>query len=1256
MKYLKAAILIDFVIFTTIFAAPKIPSQPVDCYQEGKGCSGCASSPQAQQLFIPTNNKQCQVDNCVQSVIPYPALNGWICNSCQVIKGDFLGYEGQFFDGSGCTKSCLKGTIANKDNGFQCTMIPNPGTAVECSQDSNCVGCGGLPSLFSYVSGKNCLVKDCHNVTPLNNNLSGWACRSCMAATGDQNIKPGQYFNSTACVDSCKDSQYANAATLYTCQQQPLPVSCSLDSSTCAGCGFTVDIQNLFSYVSGKQCTVKYCTASLIGPNINGWVCNSCSNSNGSINIPKGQYFYDGQCVSQCPPDFIANQATGFVCKYMPSPGADVACSKDSSTCGGCGTTNTLQNFFTHGKGNKCSVMDCNLRAIGPNLNGWVCNSCSTTSGLSNINQGQYFDGKTCVTSCPSGMSASVDTEFVCQFPPSRGTDVTCSNDSSTCGGCGTTNDIQNFFTHGKGNKCSVMDCNLRAIGPNLNGWVCNSCYKASGDYKITEGQYFDGGDCVDQCPPDQIASQATGFVCQYPPSPGADVTCSNNSSTCGGCGTTNDIQNLFTHGKGNTCSVTDCNSNIVGSNLNGWVCNSCSQATGNYNIDQGQYYDGQNCVDQCPDGIIANQASGFVCQFDPSPGTGVTCSNDSSTCGGCGTTNAIQKLFTHGQENSCSVTDCNLTIVGSNLNGWVCNSCYYAIGNYKITEGQYFDGTDCVDQCPPDQIANLANGFVCQYPPSPGADVTCSNDSSTCGGCGTTNAIQNLFTHGKGNTCSVIDCNSNIVGSNLNGWVCNSCSQASGNYNIDKGQYYDGTTCVQICPLGKQASAATGFFCQYPSPGIDVACSNDSSTCGGCGITNAIQKLFTRGVGNNCSVTDCKLNVVGSNLNGWVCNSCSQAYGNNNIPQGQYFDGTNCVASCPSGKQASAATGFVCQQIPNPGIDVACSNDSSTCGGCGATNTIQKLFTHGKGNNCSVTDCNLNTVGSSLNGWVCNSCSQTSGNNNIAKGQYYDGKTCVASCPNGQQASVATEFIYQNASAATGFVCQYPPSPGVDVICSNDSSTCGGCGTTNIIQSLFTHGKDSNCSVTDCNQTVIESNLNGWVCNSCNQASGKYNIAKGQYYDFQKCVTNCPTGSSASVATGFVCQYPPSPSTDVICSNDSSTCGGCGTTNTIQNLFTNGKASNCSVTDCNLSVIWSNLNGWVCNSCSQASGNYNIAKGQYYDGTTYVANCHSGQSASAATGFICKTVSTTTPVNNDKTYSCLISYVLMLTIFSILF
>ncbi|EAR89864.2 hypothetical protein TTHERM_00635690 (macronuclear) [Tetrahymena thermophila SB210] len=829
---------------------------------------------------------------------------------------------------------------------------------------------------------------------------------------------------------------------------------------------------------------------------------------------------------------------------------------------------------------------------------------------------------------------------FILADAANVGDQITCNKGAQSCDLCAQGSAaILNLFQL-TGSYCQVKDCSKSSVGNNLNGSVCASCQATATD--ITPlGPYFDGTQCVQECSPGLYASDLNGFNCQVA-NPGQPVNCSMSQS-CYECGLNNFTINQFNFDQNSKlCNVFDCSSNAA-TILNGWVCNSCKSATGTGNIPKGQYYDDINktCADTCPPGQSASEDTQFVCSPPPNPGTEVGCSTDQSTCSGCGDKNQYLRIFNYKSGNNCSVKDCHAATIGPFLNGWVCNSCSQASGDGNIPKGQYFDGTTCVTNCPDGYSASASTGYTCYKNPKP---VACSKDSSTCAGCGDTPSLQNLFTYSGGNTCTVKDCSQKAIGATQNGWICQSCSAATGINLIPSGQYY-GKSCISNCGKGYSVSQATGFNCIKQNPGQLVACSNDNKTCNGCGSTNDIQKLFAIGKGSTCGVIDCSSVIVGSNLNGWVCNSCSTAVGTGNIISGQYYDGTNCVTTCPIGSNASKDTGFVCLYPPSPGASVACSSDSSTCGGCGTTSSIQGLFKYGTGKNCSVTDCNLMIVGSNLNGWVCNSCSQSSGVHNIAKGQYYNGKTCVDSCPTGQQASIAT-----------GYVCQNIPNPGTPVTCSNDSSTCGACGSTNTISTLFTHGTGNNCYVSDCTASVVGSNLNGWVCNSCSSATGSGNITTGQFFNGTTCVASCPPGQQANLSTGWVCQpIIANPGSDVTCSNDSQTCAGCGLTSDIQKLFIHGTQNKCSVVDCSAAVVGSNLNGWVCNSCSTAKGQNNIATGQYYNGTTCVASCLSGQSASASTGYVCKADSSPAPVNNNASQSSIICYALVFAMLKLL-
>ncbi|KAL4506204.1 hypothetical protein ABPG73_016938, partial [Tetrahymena malaccensis] len=788
---------------------------------------------------------------------------------------------------------------------------------------------------------------------------------------------------------------------------------------------------------------------------------------------------------------FILLLALIYICQAA-NQGIAVVCSYIQSDCQVCGATKTIQNFFAqYQQGSVCYVKDCSSAVIGNNLNGLVCNSCSTATGDGNIAQGQYFDGTNCVQSCPIGQKASESNQYICQYPDNQGSLVSCSTDSSSCSGCGKGLQKYDPFIYASSTNCYVQNCNAAALSGNLNGWVCNSCSTATGTGNINKGQFFDGTNCVDSCPNGQVANAQNGYICQTPVNPGGNVSCSTDSTSCNGCGSTTAIQNLFSHVTNSNCQVKDCSSTTFGSNLNGWVCNSCSTATGSGNINKGQFFDGTNCVDSCPNGKIANQSTGYECkpaQVDVAvQGNPVSCSSDQSTCSGCGENITIQALFKYNGQANCFIQDCSSASAVSNLNGWVCSSCDQVKGS-KVLPGKYFDGNTCTSTC------STANQ---------GIRVVCSKNGQNCQPCGATPTIQNLFTKFSGAICYVQDCSSAVIGNNLNGFVCNSCNTASGDGNIVKGQYFDGTNCVQSCPIGSTASESSQFICQYPdNQGSLVSCSTDSSSCSGCKQGLKTQDPFIYASSTNCYVSKCTTANLSSNLNGWICKSCSTATGTGNINKGQFFDGTNCVDSCPNGQVANAQNGYVCQTIANPGGNVSCSTDSSNCNGCGSTTPIQNLFSHVNNSNCQVKDCSSTAVGSNLNGWVCNSCSTATGSGNINKGQFFDGTNCVDSCPNDKIANQSTG--YECKPAQVDVAVQGNP-----VSCSSDQSTCSGCGENITIQALFKYNGQANCFIQDCSSPSAINNLNSWVCSSCDQVKGS-KVPPGKYFDGNTCTSTC--------------------------------------------------------------------------------------------------------------------------------------------------
>ncbi|KAL4477612.1 hypothetical protein ABPG74_002762 [Tetrahymena malaccensis] len=796
-------------------------------------------------------------------------------------------------------------------------------------------------------------------------------------------------------------------------------------------------------------------------------------------------------------------------------------------------------------------------------------------------------------------------------FVRALGNLVTCGN-GSNCNSCGDTTQITSNFSPFTFTQCLYTACDKPTTY--INSLVCQSCYKAPGSITaLNVGNFYNPATnaCVSSCPLGTLADNTN--TCQIiPTKPGNNISC-GSSGSCSGCGATTEIQNLFTPVSGSNCKVTDCSSSP--SSYNSYVCQSCYQASGSIAaLNIGNYYDPVKsaCVSSCPTGTTADNTN--TCQIIPTkPGNNISCGS-SGSCSGCGATTEIQNLFTPVSGSNCKVTDCSSS--PSSYNSYVCQSCYQASGAITaLNIGNFYNPATnaCVASCPKGTMADSTN--TCQIiPTKPGNNVSCGS-SGSCSGCGAVPQIQNLFTPVSGSNCKVTDCSQSP--SQYNGYVCQSCYQASGSIAaLNIGNYYDSikSSCVSSCPTGTTADNTN--TCQ-PNPtqpnnnvqcsssafeeemkklntiiitlfiiitfvraqgGNKVTCSNGSN-CKSCGNTNQITQHFMQVSFTQCTYMACQQST--SYINSFVCQSCYQAPNSiSALNVGNFYNpATNaCVSSCPLGTTADNTN--TCQANTKPGNNISCGS-SGSCSGCGATNQIQSLFTPVSGQNCKVIDCSQSY--GSYNSYVCQSCYQASGT--IAAlniGNFYNPATnaCVASCPKGTLADNTN-------------TCQIiPTKPGNNVSCGS-SGSCSGCGATTQIQNLFTPVSGLNSS-----GSIAALNI-------------------GNYYDPVKssCVSSCPLGTMADSTN--TCQIiPTKPGNNVSCGNSGS-CLGCGAAPQIQNLFIPVTGSNCKVTDCSQSP--SQYNGYVCQSCYQASGSIAALNiGNYYDSikTACVSSCPTGTTA----------------------------------------
>ncbi|KAL4505621.1 hypothetical protein ABPG73_004506 [Tetrahymena malaccensis] len=1044
------------------------------------------------------------------------------------------------------------------------------------------------------------------------------------------------------------------------------PVTCG-NGRNCNSCADNDDARANFSPITWTQCQYYKCNQPTAY--INSLICQSCYQAPDSIPALNVGNFYNpstSACVLSCPNGTIADNTN--TCVPNTKPGNNVSCGL-SGSCSGCGASTEIQNLFTPVSGSNCKVTDCSKSPSS--YNSYVCQSCYQANGaVAALNIGNFYDPGTnkCVPSCPNGTIADntntcqpiptkpgtnkcvsscpngtiADNTNTCQpIPTKPGNNVLCGS-SGSCSGCGASTEIQNLFSPVSGSNCKVTDCSKSPSS--YNSYVCQSCYQANGAVAaLNIGNFYDPGTnkCVPSCPNGTIADNTN--TCQpIPTKPGNNVSC-GSSGSCSGCGASTEIQNLFSPVSGSNCKVTDCS--LSPSLYNSYVCQSCYQASGSIAaLNIGNYYDPVKsaCVASCPKGTAADNTN--TCQpISSKPdnascssngafleeemnklntiiitlfiiitfvraqgGNRVNCSNGSN-CNLCADTDLYRQNFMKVSSTQCVYMTCNQSTY---INSFICQSCYQVASSVSaLNVGNFYNPATnaCVSSCPLGTTADNTN--TCQPNTKPGNNVSCGS-SGGCSGCGATNQIQSLFTPVSGSNCKVTDCSQSP--SSYNSYVCQSCYQASGSIvALNIGNYYDPvkSSCVYSCPLGTMADSTNTCQTIPTKPGNNVSCGN-SGSCLGCGAAPQIQNLFTPVSGSNCKVADCSQSPI--SYNGYVCQSCYQASGSiAALNIGNYYDSIKsaCVSSCPTGTTADNTN--ICQPNPTqPNNNVQCSSsgnfqeeemnklntiiitlfisttfvralgnlvtcgNGSNCNSCGDTTQITSNFSPFTFTQCLYTACDKPTT--YINSLVCQSCYKAPGSiTALNVGNFYNPATnaCVSSCPLGTLADntntcqiIPTKPGNNISCGSSDYSYQIiPTKPGNNVSCGS-SGSCSGCGAVPQIQNLFTPVSGSNCKVTDCSQSP--SQYNGYVCQSCYQASGSIAALNiGNYYDSIKssCVSSCPTGTTADNTN--TCQpNPTQPNNNVQCSS-SGNCKG-------QNLYTSGNFLNLTLCFLLLSVL----------------------------------------------------------------------------------
>ncbi|EAR84619.1 immobilization antigen (macronuclear) [Tetrahymena thermophila SB210] len=402
-----------------------------------------------------------------------------------------------------------------------------PGFLVSCinTNDGSCISCEPDPSverLFFGDSATNCYVQDCSARPHL---LNAYVCKSCFGIVGSFQIS-GQFYDPAIndCVAQCPNDSIVYQQTCLRINKTGANVICASNTYDCTGCGSSISIQALFTYVQSTIC--RYTDCSIAPSSYSGYICKSCFQEVGAHTaFSIGAYYYPStnSCISQCPIGTYPDQS--YTCQQVVNYGDLVSCGTAGTpqgTCTRCGSTQAIQNLFQWDSNSNCKIINCSI--VPHFYNGNVCKSCyKAANAASAFKIGPYFNPITnsCVASCPSFTFS--DNDNICQNYPTNpvlGKNVACGTESikggetASCNKCGDIQTTQSLFTYDLktlGVNCFYADC--RTTQSTLNGWICNSCDGVPGS-NIPPGIYFNGTTCTYTCNKG-VANSKSGYICQ---------------------------------------------------------------------------------------------------------------------------------------------------------------------------------------------------------------------------------------------------------------------------------------------------------------------------------------------------------------------------------------------------------------------------------------------------------------------------------------------------------------------------------------------------------------------------------------------------------------------------------------------------------------------------------------------------------------------------------------------------------------------
>ena len=1037
------------------------------------------------------------IDTCDTSCATCNGPSNSSCLSC--VANFFLSYNFQ------CVQSC--------GNNY----YPDPATNTCLSCNSYCLSCSG-------PSNQNCLTcspllylinSQCLSSCPLGfyentiNNTCGICNNLCNQCSGPSALdcttcSSLRYLYQSQCVLSCPSSTFANSTTNLCDSCNSSCFSCSgPQSSECNSCQTGLFLylgncssscpQNFYPDSSTNECVpcdflCKACFGS------SSYQCLSCYQKSVSLIY----YFYNNQCIKNCPIGFFPNN-TNYICQ---------SCSSSCLTCNGYGPTNcqscpSSSYFYL----NECYPGSCPSDTYNSptTQNCFQCNSaCLTCTGPTSNEciscQFSYYQlGSSCYQFCPSGYYEN-PTNMTCGL-----CDSSCSNCSgpfpSQCNSC----QSGQFLN---GSSC-VVDCGPGYFGYDNGCEYCNgkclTCYGGSDSqcYTCTEFLFLENNTCVYSCSPGRYKNfiSNTCDICD----PSCETCVGSGFSNCSSCQTPN-ILNI------SVCALTCDNDQWNDTSTNSCQfcpssCKTCSSSIVCFSCRTHLYLSGSSCVETCPTGTFPNSADSTCESCDMSC---LTCNGPlPSECQSCPGNNYYL------QASSC-VTSCS---VGYYLSGSFCLNCdptCHTCNGGLSTEclscigGRLLYNGACSDSCPTFYQPNFSTNYCdyCFLSCLTCALGLCSCNSNQYSYINQCFSICPIGTYPTTNPKQCLVCSPNCL--DCTGSSNSQCSQC-----ID-GYYQEGTSCLATCPDGTYPNNST-FQCSN--------CDSSCTTCSGPTPNNCIScnegfylsideecllscpfGMFLRTSDNTCQYC---LNDCSSCLQNLTCTSC--------FP-GSFLNNGSCYQICQQGTYpltsnwTCSACNSVCVTCTGP-TNISCTSCQPgfyiISGRCVSQCPSDGTFLDIPNNQCVICDNS------------CNSCSGGASNQCLScyYGQFLtNDRSCVSICP--------LQF-YENT---TTWLCE-PCFSNCQTCSSGLNGNCYSCNSPFYFSTyscnigcplgFYLQVNTQNCSTCDTGCSVC-SGPNSNECTSC-----FYNY----YLMNNQCLSVCSNGQYGDILTN-ICM-----SCDVSCS-----------------------------------------------------------------------------------------------------------------------